>query len=415
MKLAKRICTISLLLALLTATYSRAEESLPVSDKARTCARFLSKTSFWHLASKVKFGHYRLVREIMESRVLEAPELRKRKEKVGEGHLLLTTPKGGKEFYLVEFTENEALIRTVDGKYYRIQIRDSRMLPAGQDGPYRPLYALGDGSHTFFETTPLSARGIFEAIATKNKIDSQVLAQAKPESFEFVEFGPGKFMMGSPKEETSRHSDERQHEVIITRPFEMAKGPVTQALWYTVKAANPARFKDSGIAVAGDKVDPNKPIENVSWEDAQAFILALNESQSEYTYRLPTEAEWEYAARAGTTTAYSFGNNPKDMGDYAHFSNQRTTDIATRKPNPAGLFDMHGNVWEWVQDWYDSNYHKGNNVDPIGPSSGSRRVLRGGSWYYVARELRSARRYYAHPRVRSGVVGFRLVRTRRGQ
>jgi len=198
------------------------------------------------------------------------------------------------------------------------------------------------------------------------------------------------------------------------------------------------------------QLSPNRPMENVTWWSTLVFANKLSEaagfkacydlaqlkctgSAAEGTlncegspiihsssgrpqdcegYRLPTEAEWEYAARAGTTTAYSFGSRKEDLSDYAVFSGNsgsQTANVASKKPNALGLYDMHGNVWQWVQDWYDAKLQGGEN--PQGPNAGSYRVLRGGSWDYRPRYLRSAYRAYAGPGDRFYDLGFRLVRT----
>jgi formylglycine-generating enzyme required for sulfatase activity len=158
-----------------------------------------------------------------------------------------------------------------------------------------------------------------------------------------------------------------------------------------------------------------KPVEKVSWEDAQEFIKRLNAQEGGSVFRLPTEAEWEYAARAGTGTLYSFGNEPKNLAEYAWFGNEgyhgSSKEVATKKPNPWGLFDMHGNVWEWVQDWYDPEYyHHSPEKDPKGAESGQYRVYRGGSWVGKAVNLRSSLRYSGLPVSRTSDIGFRLLR-----
>jgi formylglycine-generating enzyme required for sulfatase activity len=140
--------------------------------------------------------------------------------------------------------------------------------------------------------------------------------------------------------------------------------PVTQLQWYLVMGKNPSAFAKESAA-DGDhmmlndiELNASHPVEKVSWEDVQEFLRKLNAMQEDYDYRLPTEAEWEFFARAGTGTAYSFGDDPNQLGEYAHFygnSGNRTHAVATKRPNPGGLFDVHGNVWEWVQDWYAEN------------------------------------------------------------
>jgi formylglycine-generating enzyme required for sulfatase activity len=150
----------------------------------------------------------------------------------------------------------------------------------------------------------------------------------------------------------------------------------------------------------------------VSWEDAQKFIGKLNQIRDDgFIYRLPKEAEWEYAARAGTQTRFSFGDKEDELGQYGWFTgnSDNSHPVAQLKPNAFGLYDMHGNVWEWVQDWNSSN--PAERTDPQGPSLGSNRVLRGGCWYDDAQSARSAGRYYNSPADRSESFGFRLVRT----
>lgn len=181
---------------------------------------------------------------------------------------------------------------------------------------------------------------------------------------------------------------------------------------------NPSYFKDGSISVnINDRsilMNPNRPVEQVSWFDVQKYIEKLNELDPSYNYRLPTEAEWEYAARAGTASAYSFGNSVELLPEYAWSyknSNKRTHDVAKLKSNQSGLYDMYGNTLEWCQDWYGP-LQVGSVTDPVGPSSGSYRVLRGGGWGNYPQGLRSAQRGNFGPGYRINGIGFRLVRTR---
>ena len=206
--------------------------------------------------------------------------------------------------------------------------------------------------------------------------------------------------MGSPESEQGRFSDERQHEVTITKEFEMAETQVTQALWREVMGTDPSRFK-------GDL----RPVEQVSWDKVQEFIAKLNAKSDGFTYRLPTEAEWEYACRAGTDGPHNAGA-VDESGWYWGNSNSETHDVAQKKPNEWGLYDMHGNVWEWCQDWY-GKYSDNEVTDPSGPLTRSYRVIRGGSWVDYAQYLRSAYRNYALPGYRNDYVGFRLCRERK--
>ncbi len=210
----------------------------------------------------------------------------------------------------------------------------------------------------------------------------------------FAQIPSGSFMMGD-------REDGLPHKVIITKWFEMGKYEVTQAQWEALMGRNPSDFKGA-----------NLPVENVSWDDAQAFISALNARNDGYVYRLPTEAEWEYACRAGTTGDYGGTGNLHEMGWYDGNSNRQTHPVGQKKPNAWGIYDMHGNVWEWVQDWY-KGYSGEVETDPQGASTGSSRVYRGGGWLCPAARCRSALRLDFSPGGRGGHLGFRLVRTLR--
>jgi formylglycine-generating enzyme required for sulfatase activity len=219
----------------------------------------------------------------------------------------------------------------------------------------------------------------------------------------FVFIPAGKFVMGSPPDEPGRDDDERQHEANISKPFYMQTTELTQGQWKRVMEDNPSSFKDCGN---------DCPVEKVSWNDAQQFIEKLNQMEGKNKYRLPTEAEWEYACRAGSETAYSFGAEVDKLGKYAWYSDSsggETKPVGKKLPNAWGLYDMHGNVWEWVQDWY-GDYPSNSVADPKGPDRGESRVLRGGSWLNYARLTRSASRYGYGPDVRLNLIGFRVAR-----
>ncbi|NQT11380.1 MAG: formylglycine-generating enzyme family protein [Planctomycetes bacterium] len=242
----------------------------------------------------------------------------------------------------------------------------------------------------------------------------------------------GTFLMGSPEDEPGRDSDEGpQHEVAITRPFWIFDTPCSQAVWEIVMEENPSRF-----------VDPDRPVEQVSWDDCQDFITRLNSHLPGLSLRLPSEAEWEYACRAGTTEATYAGpieilghNNAPILDDIAWYGGNCGVDfdlddgwdssgwpdkqhdhrragtrkVAQKRPNRWGLFDMLGNVIEWCQDRYGA-YVGGAQLDPQGPSDGHDRVVRGGSWNYDARGLRSAYRNHLRPSLRVLNFGFRCAR-----
>ncbi len=217
---------------------------------------------------------------------------------------------------------------------------------------------------------------------------------------EFVLIPAGEFLMGS----GWRQNEMPVHRVEMSQPFYLGTYEVTQAQWEAVRGNNPSRFRG----------DPTRPVENVSWEDVHEFIRLLNAREGSTTYRLPTEAEWEYAARAGTTTTLSFGDDPSQLGLYAWFSHNsspETHPVGHRQPNAWGLYDMHGNVWEWVHDWYERDYYQYSPaIDPRGPLLGTNRVLRGGAWSVDAEACRSASRSVWHPGYRNNDLGFRVLR-----
>ncbi len=210
---------------------------------------------------------------------------------------------------------------------------------------------------------------------------------------EFVKIPAGSFMML----DKSRDSQKPIHKVTISQGFWLQKTEVTQAQWQTVMGNNPSQFK-------GD----NLPVETVSWDDAQEFIKELN-AKSEGTYRLPTEAEWEYAARAGTTGDYA--GNLDSMAWYEANSDKMTHAVSTKQANGWGLYDMHGNVYEWCQDWYSKNYYANSaGVNPTGAPSGTLQAVRGGSWRTAAMFLRSAAARSRAQSYRFNDTGFRVVR-----
>jgi formylglycine-generating enzyme required for sulfatase activity len=242
---------------------------------------------------------------------------------------------------------------------------------------------------------------------------------------EFAIIREGRFTMGShlsPEEVARRYGGNAEyvknehptHPVEITKPFYLQTTEVSQAQWKRVMGYNPSYFKDCG---------DNCPVENVSWNDAQEFISELNKMESTNKYRLPTEAEWEYACRAGTTTPFFTGDCiSTDQANYdGNYSGEncpkgqyrdKIVKVGSFQPNSWGLYDMHGNVWEWVEDDWHDNY-KGAPTDGrawIDSPRGSRRVLRGGSWLFNARIVRSAFRGGSGPDLRRYVDGFRVAR-----
>ena len=216
---------------------------------------------------------------------------------------------------------------------------------------------------------------------------------------EFVWVPPGTFLMGSPASEKGRGTDELQHQVTISRGFWLGKNETTQGQYEAVMAANPSRFKEAGLQA---------PVENVNWDDAQAFLQQLNQRSTGRTYRLPTEAEWEYACRAGTT-----GSTYGSLGAIAwtfYTSGQKTHPVGQKLPNAWGLFDMLGNVNEWCQDCYKDPYDITQDTDPVGSPTNGYHAIRGGSWTSGTTQCRAAyRASEATFEIRYSIAGFRVV------
>ena len=271
----------------------------------------------------------------------------------------------------------------------------------------------GEGKSTFSS----SQKPVMEPIKTDTpnvvtqdgkQAGERIVLTVKGVEYPFRWCPAGTFTKGSPESEPGRSSDETQHEVRLTQGFWMLETQVTQEMWESVTGENPSYFKDS----------KKLPVEQVSWNDCQEYIKKLNAMNSApkgYKFSLPTEAQWEYACRAGTKTALNHGKNLTDeeyncpnlyeVGWYDWQNKEtKTHEVGGKKPNAWNLYDMHGNVWEWCSDWY-GDYRV---MDPVGPSTGSDRVLRGGGWSNFAEGCRSASRYYYGPSYRSYDVGLRL-------
>jgi sulfatase modifying factor 1 len=223
----------------------------------------------------------------------------------------------------------------------------------------------------------------------------------------FVWIPPGNFMMGSPKDEKLRRDKETQHKVTLTKGFYMGVYAVTGEEWQAVMGNNPSKFQ----------TEKNLPVDQVSWDDCQDFIKKLREKDKRL-YRLPTEAEWEYSCRAGTKTPFHFGETiSNDQANYnGNFTygdgkkgkyRAKTTPVGSFPANAWGLHDMHGNVWQWCQDWF-GDYPQNDVIDPQGPENGEKRVLRGGSWGDHPVYCRSALRYRFEPGHRDFCIGCRL-------
>jgi formylglycine-generating enzyme required for sulfatase activity len=206
---------------------------------------------------------------------------------------------------------------------------------------------------------------------------------------ELVLIRPGSFTMG---DDRGDNDEKPAHKVAISKPFYLGRFEVTQEQWQAVMGANPSRFKGA-----------KNPVDRVSWEAAQSFIKKLNEkfAASGMTFDLPTEAQWEYACRAGASSRFSFGDDEAGLAEYGWFEGNAggtTHPVGQKKPNAWGLYDMYGNLWEWTADWYDGNYYNQSPAsDPTGPTAVTSRVLRGGSWSDPAVYCRSSYRYCLPP------------------
>jgi formylglycine-generating enzyme required for sulfatase activity len=224
----------------------------------------------------------------------------------------------------------------------------------------------------------------------------------------FVRIDAGEFTMGSPASEIGHRPDETEHRVRITRAFFMSTTEVTQRQWSAIMGTAPSHFRG----------DPDAPVEQVTWYDTREFIRRLNET-ADRRFRLPTEAEWEYACLAGSTSAYNVGDSLSSA--HANYDARypspgqpigtfrgRTTRVASYAPNAWGLYDMHGNVWEWCEDEY-CPYPPSMSVNPRGRCGSPFRVIRGGSWYFNADSARSALRYTHEPHLKGFSIGFRIV------
>jgi formylglycine-generating enzyme required for sulfatase activity len=234
----------------------------------------------------------------------------------------------------------------------------------------------------------------------------------------------GEFLMGSPDSDKDASDDEKpQHRVRITRPFYLGLHEVTQGQYCAVTGTRPSRFGGSD----------DLPVDSVTWDEAIKFCNDLSEREGLKPYyqldggvlvggegyRLPTEAEWEYACRAGSTTRFTFGDDASRLGELGWFlvnSDIKTYPVGQKRPNAWGLYDMHGNVWEWCWDGYQADYYKKSpGADPVGPSQAASRVIRGGCWNSYTRDARSANRSGVTPEYRDGNLGFRLARVPSGQ
>lgn len=272
-----------------------------------------------------------------------------------------------------------------------------------------------------FKQVQLGALGIMlcgvPALA-QSEDETSAPVTVNPLGMRFIAVPAGTFLMGS----SAQGADSRekpQHSVTITRSFSIGQYEVTQAEWRMVMGEDPfARDRSNPYyrlpGMATRITHPTHPA-TVSWLDAMEFIAKLNQREGTNRYRLPTEAEWEYVARAGTSGTYFFGEDISLLRQYAwydeNFISGGTHPVGQKKPNPWGLYDIYGNAWEWVSDYYSSDYYRQSpGSDPSGPQTGEARVVRGGSWHNTADGWHSAWRKPYAPDYRGISIGFRLVR-----
>jgi len=285
----------------------------------------------------------------------------------------------------------------------------------------RERYTIGTGNRV----STVATYGRFRRFDVKADEDVRMPLQTVTEpltGMTLIELPTGRFTMGSGSDEAGRNDDELVHDVEITHPFLLGQFEVTQQEWRTVMGTTPSHFSGCGGRC---------PVESVSYADVQQFLTRMNahvappqSKAPSLRFRLPSEAEWEYACRARTTGPFSTGENVttaqanyNGKSPYAAFPpgefRQKTTPVGSFPLNPWGLGDMHGNVWEWTSDWY-APYSElaSTNIDPHGPAGGEKRVIRGGSWYFDANSARCGLRYTHAPQDKGFSLGFRVAADR---
>jgi endoglucanase len=302
--------------------------------------------------------------------------------------------------------------RVAHAEYYAQQARLRGMTSIWWDNGGRDFGILDRRASPVSWTWPTIAQALVRGAESASEPPKEDKTKSPPKELtvdlgggvklEMVLIPAGEFMMGSPDSDKSAASDEKpQHRVRITKPFYLGKYPVTQEQWTALMGDNPSYFKG-----------PKNPVEEVSWDDCLQFLRRLNEKAGGGTWQFPTEAQWEYACRAGSTTKYCFGDDESGLGEYGWYdknSGGKPHSVGEKKPNAWGLYDMHGNIWQWCEDWYDSGYYAHSPTDdPAGPATGSERVSHGGCWFSPARSARSANHGRIEPEHRGSHLGFRV-------
>jgi formylglycine-generating enzyme required for sulfatase activity len=312
---------------------------------------------------------------------------------------------------LVFHGQTVTLLSRAEGKYLQYQwYRNGQPIAGATDD----RYVIEDIKKTQHDGNySLMVSNDFGTVTTQTiSLEVENTHTVASAGIEMIWCPPGTFMMGSPTSETGREADETQHQVTLTNGFYLGKYEVTQAQYETVMTGNP-----QGLNAKPSRWSNNndRPVEQVSWNDVQVFLSRLNDMEQTagrlpagWKYVLPTEAQWEYACRAGTTTAYSWGNDINSSRANYNQNIGQTVNVGQYAANPWGFFDMHGNVWEWVHDW-KADYPGGSQTDPEGPLNGSSRVFRGGALHQGKSHLRSANRNSKKPNHYMSVGGFRIA------
>jgi formylglycine-generating enzyme required for sulfatase activity len=322
-------------------------------------------------------------------------------------------------------SETTMYISFVDSDGVTVKTSHGFKIPAYGSGRYPLLDLLGKSAYSSGSVEIAASQGVV-AFALYHNLKTGLMSYAGISAVEaaatpkpitnslgmtFAPIPAGTFMMGSPASEYERSSEETLHQVTLTKSFYLQTTEVTQGQWKAVMGSNPSYYSNCG---------DDCPVEQVSWYDCQSFITSLNQLEGTTKYRLPTEAEWEYACRAGTTTPFNTGNclstdeaNYDGSRPYSGCSSgiyrQTTVPVKSLSLNAWGLYDMHGNVGEFCQDWY-GDYSSSPVTDPVGPSGGDQQVLRGGGWSASASSCRSTNRGHYIPGNWSNFVGFRVAR-----
>ncbi len=327
--------------------------------------------------------------------------------KLGLGTMTESTVPQGLELYYKERLVDEKAKREREEKLAREKAEKERQEREAREAKER-------AEREERERKERAERERQEAEASrKQKEEEEAREREKPKTYtnslgmEFILIPAGEFMMGAvPQDEEAGDDEKPQHKVKITKPFYIGKYPVAQEEWEKVMGNNPSNFQKAG---------KKAPVENVSWDDCQEFIKKLGKKEGK-NYRLPTEAEWEYAARGGGSAGsyvYTYGDDAGKLGEYAWYgdnSSDTTHPVGQKKPNSIGLYDMMGNVFEWCEDWYDEDYYKNSpGADPKGADKGEGRSLRGGSWSNSAGGCRLSFRSDYNPDGGFSRIGFRLV------